>query len=462
MVAIKTVFPVLLALLVINSAVAGQKTEKFDIITYEVPAGWQKEVNDSAVQLATEDSDGGICMITLFKSVPGSNDSKANFAASWETIVREIVTVSGAPRMQPSTSENGWTAENGFAQYESDGKKGLVMLITITGSGKMINIIALTNTGVYQQHISSFLESIILPGAEEKESPSHTNSPDQKGIAGKNDFRFSTTNFDDGWTATEQDDFVKVTKGNTVVLLHYRVPDIRRFNNLDESTAYVWNTLVAPRYRNASNVWMRRSWYADGDFMNGKYFGEANVIDNTTGEKLHVALYKNGNAGKWIEIITSDKSSFQNQFGIVYEQDGTNWDRLSALATYNKFAVAQEDLIGRWYSASGSNIQYYEVYTGNNAGMAFSSSNTEINFQSNGGYKSVYKGVDNTQNGGGNRYVGETFNGKFSVTNWEVVMTNRFKGATEKFSAQFEAVKGGRILLLTDRNQTTLSLAKQK
>ena len=170
-------------------------------------------------------------------------------------------------------------------------------------------------------------------------------------------------------------------KAASVVLIHYTQPDIKGFNNLDEATAFAWNTIVAPRYSNISNLWIRKSWYADGDFMNGKYFAEADLTDNASSKRVHVVLYKNGNGGKWIEIITPDKASFQNQFSIVYQQDGTNWDKLSVMTNYNKFAVAASDLPGSWYSSGGSNIQYYNVYTGNNAGMAFASSNTEIIFQ---------------------------------------------------------------------------------
>jgi hypothetical protein len=196
--------------------------------------------------------------------------------------------------------------------------------------------------------------------------------------------------------------------------------------------------------------------------MNGKYFAEADLTDNASAKKVHVVLYRNGNGGKWIEIITPDKASFQNQFSIVYQQDGTNWDKLSVMTNYNKFAVAANDLPGSWYSSGGSNIQYYNVYTGNNAGMAFSSSTTEFIFQQGGIYKSVYKGVDNTLNNSGNRYYGETFNGNYSVTNWEMKLTNRFKGATETFAIQFEAVRGGRILHMYRGSIEELHLFKMK
>jgi len=63
---------------------------------------------------------------------------------------------------------------------------------------------------------------------------------------------------------------------------------------------------------------------------------------------------------------------------------------------------------------------------------------------------------------GNNRYVGETYNGKIIVTDWEMKLTNRFNGATESFAVQFEAVKGGRILHMYRGNIEELHLFRTK
>ena len=157
----------LLILFVFAANVFAQKPETFDIISFKTPSGWQKEVGKNAVQLGVEDSTtGGMCLITMFKPLPGGNDSKVNFESAWKTIVKETVSVSGEPQMQSPMSENGWTAESGLAQYESDGKKGIVLLVTISGQDKMVNILILTNTDKYQPEIAAFLESVDLPKVE--------------------------------------------------------------------------------------------------------------------------------------------------------------------------------------------------------------------------------------------------------------------------------------------------------
>lgn len=131
-------------------------------------------------------------------------------------------------------------------------------------------------------------ESVVLP------QPAPVNPVSNPG------FSFTTTNFDDGWKVTEQSDWVHVSKNGIVVLIYYAQPDIKGFNNIDESTAFVWNTIFAPGYSNISNLWIRKSWYADGDFMNVKYFSEADLTGNGNRKKVHIVLYKSGNGGKWI------------------------------------------------------------------------------------------------------------------------------------------------------------------
>ena len=46
------------------------------------------------------------------------------------------------------------------------------------------------------------------------------------------------------------------------------------------------------------------------------------------------------------------------------------------------------------------------------------------------------------------------YEGRCTVSPWEITVTNRFGGKTEVFSAQYQAVRGGRILHLTNKAAT--------
>ncbi len=435
--------------------------ETLDLITYTPPKGWKKETKPAVITYSITNITKRIwCQIGIYKSSISKGNIQQDFESEWDVLITK------PNNKEPQDAGNvvkeigGWKIKTGRGKFTFNNTQPIAVLTTMSGYNRVVSIVATTNSLDYMPAIEQLLASV------EMKKPSTDNPVQQQTTQSNNPptanskFTFTTTNFDDGWVGTEQPDWVRVTKGNTVVLIHYAQPNIRDFNNLDESTAFVWNTIVVPRYSNISNLWVRKKWYADGDFMNAKYYAGADLRENATGKKVHVVLYKSGNAGKWIEFITPDKSSFQNQFSVVYQQDGTNWDKLSAMANYNKFAVAAGDLPGNWKSSSGAGIEYYNVYTGNSMGMASASSTTEFIFQPGGSYTSVYKGVDGFN--GNNRYAGETNKGKSIVSNWEMKLTNRFKGATETFTIQFEAVKGGRILHMYRGSVEELHLFKMK
>jgi hypothetical protein len=61
--------------------------------------------------------------------------------------------------MLPSNNPEDWQAEGGFAPFEKGGEKGIVVLLTISGYGKMVNVMVLTNTQAYEPNITAFLET---------------------------------------------------------------------------------------------------------------------------------------------------------------------------------------------------------------------------------------------------------------------------------------------------------------
>jgi hypothetical protein len=349
------------------------------------------------------------------------------------------------------------------------------MLTTISGFDRCASIIITLNNQEYLNDIDKFLQSVEFKKmGTAKQSPVTGNGNDNDSqipekakttpaqqTYGKA-FAYSTTNFDDGWVATEQEDWVQVAKGNMKVLIHYAKEGTTIAADPEPHVSNAWNILVAPRYSNRKNFKVA----SPSLDQQRAYLGAGDATDNKTGRQVYVALFRKGNSG-WVEFIAPDKNTFVREFGtdvynIGWDASSDIWNPLLKMFNYNKFAVSASDLPGNWYSASGSNVQYYYVYTGNNAGMAFSSSTTEFNFYDNGTYKSVYKGVDNTLNSPGNRYYGEICEGKSIVTNWQVQLTNRNKGATETFTAQFEAVKGGRILHMYRGNIEELHLFRMK
>jgi hypothetical protein len=278
----------------------------------------------------------------------------------------------------------------------------------------------------------------VKPVFEDKSTPVVESQPTQPKVAGA--FTFTTINFDDGWTSTVAADYVQVVKGTTRVLLFYssEITDPMRSSNVEFSDHF-WNLLVAPNY----NVkWAQR--YEEGVTYFKTYFIQGEAVDPTTNKACYLALNVLVNSGVATPVlaITSDKNSYAQQF--------PEPKNLGDMVNYNKFAVAAPDVVGTWSSNSGSSVNLYNTYTGNYAGMNYAQSSDTFVFNGDGTYSSKHSGASSVY--GTNTYYTQEYKGKLTVTNWEMSLTNRWKDATEDFYAQFEVVRGGRILHLQNKS----------
>lgn len=162
--------------------------EKFDIVSFKAPAGWQKSVEQNAVQFSKQEG-SGVGIMMLFKAMPTGKDPRQTFDASWNTIVKGLFDKVDAPQMQPAGNENGWTLENGAAVVEKDGSKAVANLISASGGGKVVNLLIIYNSESFQPAIDAFIGSINLPrvqatGAQTTQTTAGTNSANPSSIAG--------------------------------------------------------------------------------------------------------------------------------------------------------------------------------------------------------------------------------------------------------------------------------------
>ena len=426
--------------------------QTFDITSYTMPRGWTRQSTDGALQFSKEDAaKGTYCLIMLFKALPGGADARKNFDASWKTVVRETITVKGEPQMQAPVKENGWEAVTGAAPFESEGKQGIVMLVTTTGFGKMVNILVLTNTDVYEKEMSAFLESVsfkkpaadLTPPDPKKKEPVIV----QENGAKKDGFAFNTTNFDDGWTSTVQEDWVQVSKGNIKVLLHYPKQGTIFPADPEPLTVAAWNILVAPRYRNLRNF---RTAYINT--YNRPYLGFGYATEAATGKEVYVVLFRQS-MPTWYEFITPDKNTFISQF--KFDPETIRWDSesdllkpLEAMGNYNKFAIAASDFKGKWTSDFSGVQQLYNVYTGNYAGMQVNQSNEEFVFGAGNSYDWKFLAVNGMV--GNMNYNQAKSSGKFTVLNNWQIRFSKIESRAKTCNAFWSCIKGARILNLLD------------
>ncbi len=422
--------------------------EKFDIVSFKTPAGWQKDVKPNAVQFATENaSKGTFCLMMLFKSVSVDGDSKKNFQTSWQAIVKDTLAKVSEPELQPTATENSWNVESGIAQYENESTKGFAMLVSASGGGKVVNLLILSNTDAYQTEVLTFIESLVLPKISSVSSENSVQATNSVSLPMKSAFKFNTTNFDDGWTAVEESDWVRVTKGNITVLLHYPKEGTVFPADPDPLTRRAWDILVAPRYSRLKNF---KTVSPSLDSQRA-YLGYGYATDNKSQREVFVNLFRKGNSG-WIEIICPDKNSFIQEFKfdpeqVKWDSDSEIWNGLKNLPSYNRFAVDAADFSGTWTSDFSGVQQLYNVYTGNYAGMNINQSNQEFTFNGNS-----YNWKILSVNGmvGSTKFSQAQSSGTLSVLGpWQVRLSN-IEGKPKKYNAYFSCIKDARLLNLLD------------
>ncbi|MFM8911834.1 MAG: hypothetical protein ACKOE6_02795 [Flammeovirgaceae bacterium] len=437
-------------LLVSNLNLFAQQRQTFDIATFIPPQGWQNETKDFATSyVQTNSVTGGWCRITLYKSIGSSGDAVTDFNDEWKTLVVKSFPDVVEPTLHLD-EEDGWKANTGASSFQFNGQPAAASLTTISGYGVKMSLTVLTNTDEFESAIDAFSESVQMQKPVQVSSqtpqqlPSETNSAKYQPLStapGNNGISLATTNFDDGWVAQPFADYVKLTKANTVVLLHYsiEVTDELRKNDLEWA---LLNQIVAPRY-NLSNI---RKYDNDGPCYFCIYFYEMDAVEKSTGKSFYVGfrVITNSGVSRCIEIISPSAQEFQRTF-----PDQKN---IESLLNYNKFAVTEKDVIGTWEESSGAAVNMYSVTTGAYAGMNTSSSANKFIFKGGGLYESTHKGAFGMV--GSMQFYSQKYDGNVKVSNWEVTLTKQFEGKTKVYWAQFEAVRGGRVLHLTNKQYT--------
>ena len=442
---------ILLCFFGLSATILFAQKETFDLISYTPPRAWKKQPAESAIQYSIENAaKGTYCMITVFKAVQGTANSKENFDIAWASLVKETVTVSATPEMQPPATEDGWEVQSGYATFENDGNKGIVALVTSSGFEKMMNIVILTNTDVYEKNISDFLESIKFnkQGLGFNRPATNPVKPEQVNTVTKNEgFTFTTTNFDDGWISTVKEDWVEVKKGSVTVLIHYPKEGTIFPADPDQLTNAAWNILVAPRYSNLKDY---KTAYIST--YNRPYLGFGHLTENSTGKKVYVLLFRQGETG-WLEFVTPDKNSFIQHFN--FDPDLIRWDSetdlmnpLARMATYNKFAISAKDFNGTWTSDFTGLQHLYNTFTGNYVGMNVHQSSQTFQFGAGNKYNWKLLVVNGTV--GNTKYVDVKSSGTFSVpNNWQISFSD-IEGKPKKYDAYFTCIKGARVLMMND------------
>jgi hypothetical protein len=447
---------VLFFVIVISALGAVAQKQTFDIVTHTPPANWKKEITSNSVVYSIINKPRW-CQLVIYKNTTSKGSIEKDFESEWESLAATPLKITAAPATTAVQEAEGWKIMSGTAAFKFNNKEASTTLITFSGYGAMVSIQANTNSQDYMAEIQNFIESVDLYNGQTEPLQQNSqpappdpkqagNSPsEEQPVSVSTGFKYTTTNFDDGWTGTEQADWVQVTKGNIKVLLHYPKEGTVFPADPDVLTTAAWNILVAPRYSNLKNY--KTAYIAT---YNRPYLGMGYATENKTGKAVFVMLFRQGEG--WIEFIAPDKNAFIQQY--KFDPETIQWDSnsdlmnpLANMAAYNKFAVAASDFKGKWTSDFTGIQQLYNVYTGNYAGMNMNQSNEEFVFSGNN-----YNWKLLVINGmvGNAKFNQVKSSGKFSVvSNWKVHFT-MIETRARTYHAFWSCIKGARILNLLD------------
>ncbi|TXH30032.1 MAG: hypothetical protein E6Q96_02460 [Cyclobacteriaceae bacterium] len=429
-----------------------QKTT-FDIATYTVAEGWTPELKDFAASyVKTNNITRSWCRVTIYKSIQSSGHSLTDFNNEWNALIVKSNWGPPTPPQPETETEDGWTSHSAASSFTYENKPAYSLLSTITGYGVELSVVVIMNNTEFMKEIEQLLLSLDLkkpdrPIVNTQQSqpstqPNVQNSFTVTAASGNHGIFTATTNFDDGWIAQPFADYVRVQKSQFTVLLHYGIEITDEMRATNQLEAVIFDRFILPRY-NVSNI---RKFDNGGPCYLCVHFFEADAVEKATGKRYHLGfrIITNNGISKCIEILSPSQAAFQQEF--------PNPEKVEALLNYNKFAVTVNDLAGDWTSSSGSYVNMYSTVTGSYAGMNASSSADEFTFNTNGTYKSNHKGAYGMV--GSMNFYDQKYNGELTVSPWEITMTKRFDGKTSVFWAQYEAVRGGRVLHLTDKQYT--------
>ncbi len=130
------------------------------MVSYTAPKGWKKSEKPGTLSFSKE-VQNKFCIITLYQSINASADAKKNFDLSWEALIEDNLG-GGKATMHPGSTDKGWETLVGAAPFSKEGLEGVAILISSSKNNKVMNIVSITNTDVFQKEMETFLEKIVL------------------------------------------------------------------------------------------------------------------------------------------------------------------------------------------------------------------------------------------------------------------------------------------------------------
>lgn len=437
--------------------------QQYDIVSFEEPKGWNIE-NGNNYKAFTRVDGSSWAQIAIYKSTVSKGNIELDSKSEWETIVTASHAVSKEEKSKAETAE-GWSVMSRSGIWEYNGANVASILTTYSNGKICISILCNATAQPYLKEFQKLISKVSFVNISNKQSTSYQNNSLKSKSINNNHYLSLTTQWDDGWVSRIQEHWTEIKKGNVKIFIFHPNSKADEYNsNKQISDKIAWELLVLPHFTNISSLTDRGM-----QAYNSITFFTANGVEKSTGKNVHLVLYKKhydqGN-GRYLLVVAENKSAFENEFGNNYIntsswetlEQSKSWDKLAAFQWRNRFSVQPQILEGTWASGNSSTLSYFYVSTGAYAGATAVSVADAYTFLPDQQYESDHSGASGIV--GNQQFSRQQYKGKYYLNDWKITLTNRFQGGTEEFETYFEAVQGGVILILKDKNQTIKSLVK--
>ncbi len=139
------------------------QTETFDMVTYNAPKNWKKDIKQGVVFYTNVNAvTGGYCVIGIYAGTPGNGDAQKDFEKEWKDLA--VTPYKADPNAKPEieTTADGWKQLTAASKIIQENVDALVILSVFSGFGKTTSILANLNDQSYLPLIDSLLANIKL------------------------------------------------------------------------------------------------------------------------------------------------------------------------------------------------------------------------------------------------------------------------------------------------------------
>ena len=185
-----------IALLIICNILIAQvfsQKVKFDIASFKPPKGWQRIDSNGVVAFFDSKNTGGgttFCQLFVYPSRISAGNTSTDFENEWNQLVVRPTGSNGKPKTE-TVKADGWDVTTGYSNINHAGITFTCMLVTATGFGREMSVLANLAGQDYMQQVQNFLNEFDLDGhaatALNKSQPNLNN-----GAVNFNDYQFDS------------------------------------------------------------------------------------------------------------------------------------------------------------------------------------------------------------------------------------------------------------------------------